>query len=319
MKLTRQDLGGIMKDFPNIELSYEKRMHKKVPSSNIYIGIPKGTKHFAWFRNWQRHSLCIFLELARNKKSINKIFIKAVSFDSILCSGKGTILYGTLFHVDGSPFFSIEDIFYMKGANISHINQCQKINALVTLFTDHIRQLIITKHEVCMGLPLMETDHKLLSEKILKLPYHIYCIQHRQLYKRAPFLNEVVTVEQKFEQIFYIKATVDPDIYALYYNGDGGIIRYKLACIPDYKTSVYMNDIFRDIKENKNLDRLEESDDDEEFENISADKYVDLEKMELFQCVYVRYYKSWKPIKMVTTGRICSSTDILKLEKYNAR
>ena len=35
-----------------------------------------------------------------------------------------------------------------------------------------------------------------------------------------------------------------------------------------------MNNIFRNIKENTNLDALEESDDEEEFENISLDKYV---------------------------------------------
>ena len=35
-----------------------------------------------------------------------------------------------------------------------------------------------------------------------------------------------------------------------------------------------MNTLFRNIKENQNLDALEESDDEEEFENISLDKFV---------------------------------------------
>ena len=33
-----------------------------------------------------------------------------------------------------------------------------------------------------------------------------------------------------------------------------------------------MNDLFRNIKENSNLDLLEESDDEDEFENISRNK-----------------------------------------------
>ena len=41
-----------------------------------------------------------------------------------------------------------------------------------------------------------------------------------------------------------------------------------------------MNSLFRTIKENDNLDLLEESDDDEEFENIQIDKFVNLEKNE---------------------------------------
>ena len=39
-----------------------------------------------------------------------------------------------------------------------------------------------------------------------------------------------------------------------------------------------MNSLFRNIKENRNLDLLEESDDEEEFENTSLDKFVDLDK-----------------------------------------
>ena len=35
-----------------------------------------------------------------------------------------------------------------------------------------------------------------------------------------------------------------------------------------------MNSLFRTIKENENLDSLEESDDEEEFENSNVDKFV---------------------------------------------
>mgnify|MGYP003328747202 CR=1 FL=1 len=50
---------------------------------------------------------------------------------------------------------------------------------------------------------------------------------------------------------------------------------YNIMFIPDYKTSVMMNNIFRKIKENKNLDYIEESDDEDDFQNIDIDKYVD--------------------------------------------
>lgn len=51
-----------------------------------------------------------------------------------------------------------------------------------------------------------------------------------------------------------------------------------IAAIPDYKTSVFMNALFRNIKENRSLDALEESDDEDEFENTNIDKFVDLTK-----------------------------------------
>ena len=117
---------------------------------------------------------------------------------------------------------------------------------------------------------------------------------------------------------FLIKATIYPDIYELYYKLQDNLTFYKSACIPDYKTSVFMNSIFRHIKENINLDALEESDDDEEFENIADDKYVDLEKAIKFQCVYLKYYNSWKPL-VESTENVCSYGEISKLEKYNTR
>ena len=53
---------------------------------------------------------------------------------------------------------------------------------------------------------------------------------------------------------------------------------YDLALIDSYKTSKFMNQLFRKIKENENLDLLEMSDSEEEFEDIDISKYVDLEK-----------------------------------------
>ena len=39
-------------------------------------------------------------------------------------------------------------------------------------------------------------------------------------------------------------------------------------------------------QENANLDLLEESDDEDEFENTHLDKFVDLEKTVLMECVF---------------------------------
>ena len=60
-----------------------------------------------------------------------------------------------------------------------------------------------------------------------------------------------------------------------------------------------MNNIFRNIKENTNLDALEESDDEEELENISLDKYVYLDKIVEINCVYNNRFKKWIPKKLV--------------------
>ena len=75
--------------------------------------------------------------------------------------------------------------------------------------------------------------------------------------------------------IFAIKPDIQNDVYYLYYkNRINELEKYDMAAVPDFKTSKMMNTIFRNIKENDNLDALEESDDEDEFENIDLDKFV---------------------------------------------
>jgi hypothetical protein len=56
--------------------------------------------------------------------------------------------------------------------------------------------------------------------------------------------------------------------------------------------------MFRKIKENENLDALEESDSEEEFENERADKYVFLEKTYFMVCAFNNKFKKWVPLRL---------------------
>ena len=78
-----------------------------------------------------------------------------------------------------------------------------------------------------------------------------------------------------------------------------------------------MNSIFRNIKENKNLDYLEESDSEEEFENISKDKFVDLEKEVTMKCVYNKKFDKWEPMEIVETDEISLVKNIINQENKN--
>ena len=63
MRFSYNQLNEILEDFPNFELSYEKKLHKKV-QSDIYLTIPKGKKYFAWFKIYKNTPICLFF---RNK------------------------------------------------------------------------------------------------------------------------------------------------------------------------------------------------------------------------------------------------------------
>ena len=117
------------------------------------------------------------------------------------------------------------------------------------------------------------------------------------------------------EHVFIIKPNIQNDIYNLYMlTHDSKTEKfYDTAYIPNYTTSVMMNKLFRNIKENDNLDRLEESDDEDEFENENIDKFVYLEKTYPMICKYNYKFKKWYPITLADNGaKIVTSVELQK-------
>jgi len=70
-----------------------------------------------------------------------------------------------------------------------------------------------------------------------------------------------------------------------------------MAFIPNYKTSLMMNNLFRNTKEIHNLDLLEESDDEEEFET-SHNNNVDITASKTILCEYSPKFKKWVPVSL---------------------
>ena len=110
-------------------------------------------------------------------------------------------------------------------------------------------------------------------------------------------LTKPPLIKTNINIIFKIKADIQNDIYHLYCLENNMEIYYNVAYIPDYKTSVMMNKLFRNIKENENLDLLEESDDEDEFQNENVDRFVDMNKSYLMICKFNHKFKKWYPVK----------------------
>lgn len=331
--LTQEDKQIILSDFPNIKLSYESVEHKKVYNCDFMIAIPVGTKCFAWFTTFHNNYVCILIELENNKKKeVKNIRIINTCFSKSLCYG--TIVYGTLFNHMNNPFFSIEDIFLYKDKDLSRENWNTKFNTIIEILRHNIKQKSYNKHFVVFGLPIITHSNEKL-DIILKsdIKYNIDCIQYYQLNKTNSYSSlsfntfnskiEVVEVRETIqiketkitnqmkekERIIpkYIVLEVNPDIqndiYHLYSSDRSSC---GFACIPDYKTSIMMNKLFRTIKENDNLDKLEESDDEDEFENPNIDKFVDLERSFKMKCHYNKRFKKWIPIEVVNNTELSS-------------
>jgi hypothetical protein len=124
------------------------------------------------------------------------------------------------------------------------------------------------------------------------------------------------------ETIFKVTPSIQPDIYELHCQDDDNNKReicYGIAMIPTYKSSIFMNGLFRNIKENSNLDLLEESDDEEEFQDNRENKFVSLDKHLYMKCVFNKKFNKWQPIKVIDEGinvfRLITKKEVLSIEQ----
>ena len=115
-------------------------------------------------------------------------------------------------------------------------------------------------------------------------------------------------------QIKFTPVSINTNVYRGDSNNYNNLEKYDIAYIPDYQTSTMMNKLFRNIKENDNLDALEESDDEEEFENMNDDKFVDLEKCVKMECIFNKKFNKYVPIKVVHNG-IVTQKHIIDFKK----
>lgn len=116
---------------------------------------------------------------------------------------------------------------------------------------------------------------------------------------KSEYVHDYFKPQYKQKALFKVTADIQFDIYHLHAYKNPDFVYYGIAYIPNYKSSVFMNRLFRNIRENIDLDYIEESEDEEEFENIAHDKYVDLTKSLYMECVFHPKFKKWEPIKQI--------------------
>jgi hypothetical protein len=324
--LSDREIDLLLPEFPEIKLSYENITHNKVFNAEITIAIPEGIKCFAWFTHYKNKNVCLIMELNAKK---NIISVKRVPCCFRSDISYGTILYGTIFIYAQTSFFTIEDIFYYKGKNVSRQTWIDKFVLFTQIMKHDIKQVAYNDSFIVFGMPLYSDKVEDIENKVKTVPYKIESIQYRlynktgsYLYtpydtfiknKRNPIAEPIVPVVPKqmpnkisaprqkikpTKSTFIVRPAIQNDIYYLYCKTDNNVEPkyYDVAHIPNFTSSVLMNKLFRNIKENDNLDRLEESDDEEEFENEKEDRFVDMDKTYNMACSYNFKFKKWCPL-----------------------
>ena len=333
----------LLNRLPALELSYEPKLHKKVYASVYYI-IPKGPKALVWYTYWKDKHVCLLIKLnERGNYSDVQVFPSVFSNALAL----GTIVYGTYFLHYNRHHFTCEQLYYYKGAGVAKKSYHERLELLLDMFSAQVEQVRYTADSLVVGLPVMTETYEEALAQMEELPYKTYGIAAasaqgtvKQAYASTtayatttyattphattphahattahayastattPYAPATAYASNK--AIFKVKADLAADNYQLYTAED---LLYETAMVPTYKCSVMLNSLFRKIKENGNLDLLEESDDEEEFENTKIDKFVDLEKTVLMECVYSKRFKKWQPVKTVIGNqhKVISSKDL---------
>lgn len=304
------DKQHILHKFPKFELSYVKTIHNKV-HCDIVTAIPYGKKYYAWFSYYKNNHVCFFLEIGRNN-DITNIEIHPVCFHKNLA--ENTVFYGTFIE---NRFFFIENVYYYKNKNISLYPYQKKLKLIQYIFENELKMISFTNKDIIFGLPVMKQNFYDLISIIPYLNYKIYCIQFRNINQVHGASNLVYKNTSANKAYFEVRPSIQNDIYELYCLDKGEKIFYSYSVIPDYKTSVMMNEIFRKIKENINLDALEESDSEDEFENVNQDKFVNINIVKIMECSFNKIHKKWVPIKIAYNKELSTKSQITMIEKNN--
>lgn len=329
-----ESTGEVLQRFPTIELSYETISHKKVSEAhNVAMAIPYGKKYFAWFSFHGPEDVLFLMELNKDKR-ITKIRWRRHPFGPEL--SVGTLFYGVFLEEteSSSAIFIIEDLLVYRGFPMKNATWGEKLPWIEEFLTKY------QGPKMGFYLPAMwghtpDADLQTIPQKFGKLPYNIHHIQYRSLNEIVPLLNftpnngpktiaktdttinpikptlpsfttmrypqNYTKPQYKMPTIFHVTADIQYDIYHLFaYGPNQSLIYCDVAYIPNYKTSVFMNSLFRNIRENGNLDAIEESDDEEDFQNVAEDKYVDLQKVLFLECRFHFKFKRWIPIRVVS-------------------
>lgn len=242
--------------------------------------------------------------------------------------------------VDKKIFYIVEDVYYYQGLYVKSLTFGIKLYYLHSMFQNKLVPNAFALPYMCLVQPNNSMlDSLSFYESICnQSAYTSHHIQFRSSSEVVPYLNH--TYKKKQEQIvsdsvellfphkdlsheaqlalrnavFKVKADIQADVYHLYAKGTlfptdtlpnvtsaKGDVYVNIAYIGSIESSKYMNSLFRNIRENINIDYGEESEDEDDFQNVRPDKYVDLNKTYYMNCVYNAKFKKWVPVNVLNT------------------
>ncbi len=265
------------------------------PKYNLHIQVPKGRRHTLKFTTTAEGNhetlLC----------SSDATEIMRGEFETTLFCGSE--FYGTLRRNKMKDDYIIEDVVIYKGYNVAQLCYGEKLAIIYEFLTENKLE------KLACSVPKMAIVN---SDSDENAKYEVYSNLYTSLESPVDFVYNVKSqvdssrvnqsrsdsshnVNSDGYRIFVAIADYRQDVYKLYNMEPVESEFVDYAYIPDYTTSVLMNKYFRKIKENENLDCIEESDDDED------DGESNLIPGAVYQvkCKLHHRFKKWVPVEVI--------------------
>lgn len=302
---------NIRRRFPkDIELPVENYLPGKV-QADVYEVLPVGKPAMLWFTFFEDgHAAFVVTKTQRG----NRYDIVRTCFESELAYG--TVLSG-IFTIrskeDGTPhsFFCANDVLYYKGNSLRDSTLFGRLSTLYRIFNNNeVGNLGPTDDVLTIKTSVMTSDFTLAQGHLNTLPYPAYGIRMFNLRDKQSVgiltANNNKSVSSDIRCVFLVKANADPDSYTLFGKDPNGgnaqcnaesekLVSVGLALVPSYSDSVRMNLLFRNIRENVSLDYIEESEDEDEFQDINPTKYLLDGAKHKMNCYFSKACNRWVP------------------------
>jgi hypothetical protein len=280
------------KQLTNVSYLYKNDL--KYNGDLLYALIPDGNRFYCCFLKYKNKQFCVFL----NGKT--KLLIFGFRIHKLLLSLKNPIVFfGTKCKFLKRQMFCCEHIL----AESEFVSSIEKRLTLLKIYLKMISHLG-SQDTIFFSCPIFETNSETITHMLTKrlVPYKTKFVEVHINFKKEKEKEKINSkicllgyrkfmekVKGRETRAFYVVSDKKlPDTYYLYNKWDDRDY-VDMLLIPDYKTSLYMNQLFGNKK--STLESLEESDDEKEEEKDEKEK-----KKILVECYLIESKKRWTPI-----------------------
>ena len=197
MRITKEDKNALAKSFPKQPYCYYEKYNNNSPNIIAFMALPSGKKCHLWLHTYKNEN-CAFL-------IFDGFYVKsmACSFNEAISYGLGTIMYGTYFVHEDTPYFLAEDISYYCNTNVAGISFTKKLELFYYILNIEIKQVSYTNNHLVVAMPIIAKTFDAILKEIKLLPYCIETIIRKTN-------NNVVFSQEYYKNINGNKSSSEP-------------------------------------------------------------------------------------------------------------